>query len=87
MWLYIWNNEENLWFFGKFIKSLSKILFDTLSDKIISLSNSITYHYTNKGLVFKDKRNFAMITKTRYGVYLKLLNANNTAYLFLLWLV
>ena len=58
-------------------KSLSETLFDILNDKIISLSNSITYHYTNKGLVFKDKRNFAMISKTRYGIYLKLLNVNN----------
>lgn len=58
-------------------KNLNDILFDNLKNKITSISKSITCHYTNKGLVFKDNRNFVMISKTGYGVYLKLLSVND----------
>lgn len=58
-------------------KNLNDILFDNLKNKITSISKSITCHCTNKGLVFKDNRNFVMISKTGYGVYLKLLNVND----------
>jgi predicted transport protein len=49
-------------------------LFNILKLKVNSISESITLHNTNKGLMFKDKRNFAMLSQTNYGIYVKLLN-------------
>lgn len=52
-------------------------LLDVLSFKIKTLSEDITTHKTNKGLVFRNKRNFAILCKTNYGVYIRILNVNN----------
>lgn len=52
-------------------------LLDILIFKIKTLSENITMHKTNKGIVFKSKRNFALLSKTNYGIYIKILNVNN----------
>ena len=52
-------------------------LLDILSFKIKTLSEDITTHKTNKGLVFRNKRNFAILCKTNYGIYIRILNVNN----------
>lgn len=59
-------------------ESLNDILFNRLKFKIKSLNTSISEHTVNKGLIFKCKRNFALLTKTNYGVYVRLLNVNNS---------
>lgn len=48
-------------------------LFNKLLVKINSIGSNITSHYTNKGLIFKNRRNFAIISKKKYGVYIRLL--------------
>lgn len=49
-------------------------LFNKLSVKINSIGTNITSHTTNKGLMFKSrKRNFTIISKRKYGVYIRLL--------------
>lgn len=61
--------------------NLADNLFDVLSKKITSISSNITSHTTNKGLMFKNKRNFTIISKKKYGIYIGLLNVdddNNT---------
>ena len=59
-------------------ESLSDILFSTLKFKISTLDYSISEHTTNKGLMFKGKRNFVLLSKTNYGVYVRLLNVDNS---------
>ena len=49
-------------------------LFNKLSIKINSIGSNVTSHYTNKGLIFKNKRNFTIISKKKYGIYIRLLN-------------
>jgi len=58
-------------------ENLSDKLFDTLKAKIFNISSSVTTHITNKGLMFKDKRNFVLLSKTTYGLYVRLLNVEN----------
>ncbi len=58
-------------------ESLSDKLFNTLKFKITTISESITFHNTNKGLMFKDKRNFVLLSKTTYGIYVKVLKVEN----------
>lgn len=48
-------------------------LFNKLSVKINSIGTNITFHTTNKGLMFKSRRNFTIISKRKYGVYIRLL--------------
>ena len=48
-------------------------LFNKLSIKINSIGSNVTSHYTNKGLMFKNKRNFKIISKKKYGIYIRLL--------------
>lgn len=52
-------------------------LFNKLLVKINSIGLNITSHYTNKGLMFKKRRNFTMISKKKYGVYIRLLNVED----------
>lgn len=58
-------------------ESLSDKLFNILKFKITTISESITSHNTNKGLIFKDRRNFVLLSKTNYGVYVRILNVEN----------
>lgn len=58
-------------------ESLSDKLFNTLKFKITTISDSITFHNTNKGLMFKDKRNFVLLSKTNYGIYVRVLKVEN----------
>ncbi len=70
---------ENMYnFFTTPQESLSNSLFNTLKFKISTLSTSISNHTTNKGLMFKGKRNFVLLSKTNYGVYVRLLNVANS---------
>lgn len=48
-------------------------LFNTLSFKINSINSNVTFHTTNKGLVFRNKRNFTILSKRKYGIYVRLL--------------
>lgn len=69
---------ENMYnFFTTPQKNLSDTLFDILKFKIKTINSSISEHRTNKGLMFKGKRNFVLLSKTKYGVYVKLLNVSN----------
>lgn len=52
-------------------------LFNKLSVKINSIGSNVTSHYTNKGLIFKNKRNFTIISKKKYGIYIRLLNVED----------
>lgn len=58
-------------------ESLSDKLFNILKLKITTISESITFHNTNKGLMFKDKRNFVLLSKTTYGIYVRVLKVDN----------
>lgn len=58
-------------------ESLSDKLFNILKFKITTISNSITFHNTNKGLMFKDRRNFVLLSKTNYGIYVRVLKVEN----------
>jgi len=58
-------------------ESLSDKLFNILKFKITTISESITFHNTNKGLMFKDRRNFVLLSKTNYGIYVRLLKVEN----------
>lgn len=59
------------------LESVSDMLFKTLKFKITTISETISHHHTNKGLVFSEKRNFAILSKTKYGVYVRILNVEN----------
>lgn len=52
-------------------------LYNQLSVRINSIGNNVTSHITNKGLVFKNKRNFTIISKKRYGIYIRLLDVED----------
>lgn len=52
-------------------------LFSKLLKEINSIDDSITAHTTNKGLMFKGRRNFTIISKKRYGIYIRLLNVED----------
>ena len=58
-------------------ETLSDKLFNILKFKITTISDSITFHNTNKGLMFKDRRNFVLLSKTNYGVYVRILKVEN----------
>lgn len=58
-------------------ESLPDKLYNLLKENILTMSNLVTFHNTNKGLVFKVKRNFAILSKTKYGVYVRLLKVKN----------
>lgn len=58
-------------------ESLNDKLFNILKFKITTISDSITFHNTNKGLMFKDRRNFVLLSKTNYGIYVKILKVEN----------
>ena len=55
-------------------------LFNKLSIKINSIGSNVTSHYTNKGLMFKNKRNFKIISKKKYGIYIRLNVIGRTMY-------
>ena len=57
---------------------LVEILFDNLSNRINNISPNITSHITNKGLMYKNKRNFTILSKKKYGIYVRLLNVEDT---------
>lgn len=70
---------ENIYnFFTAPKESLSDKLFNELKFKIKTLNISISEHKTNKGLMFRGKRNFVLLSKTNYGVYVRLLNVSNS---------
>ena len=52
-------------------------LFNELSIKINSVGNNVTSHTTKKGLMFKNRRNFTIISKKKYGIYIRLLNVED----------
>ena len=52
-------------------------LFNKLSVKINSIGSNVTSHTTNKGLMFKNRRNFTIISKKKYGIYIRLLNVDD----------
>lgn len=58
-------------------ESMSDKLVNILKPKILSLSDNISFHHINKGIIFKDKRNFVLLGKTNYGLYIKILNVDN----------
>lgn len=53
------------------------ILFNKLLVKINSIGLNVTSHTTNKGLVFKSRSNFTIISKKKYGIYIRLLNVED----------
>ena len=82
------NNLEELSYIIKLCKELyfflteSKTnpideLFNALSIKINAISSSVTSHTTNKGLMFRNKRNFTILSKKKYGIYIRLLNVDD----------
>ncbi len=82
------NNSEELPYIVKLCKKLyfslteSKTdpvddLFNVLSIKINAISSSVTSHTTNKGLMFRNKRNFTILSKKKYGIYIRLLNVDD----------
>lgn len=52
-------------------------LFNKLLVKINSIGSNVTSHYTKKSLMFKNKRNFTIISKKKYGIYIRLLNVED----------
>ena len=52
-------------------------LYNQLSIKINSIGSNVTSHTTNKGLMFKNRRNFTIISKKKYGIYIRLLNVED----------
>ncbi len=52
-------------------------LFNTLSFKINSINTNVTSHTTNKGLMFKNRRNFTILSKKKYGIYIRLLDVED----------
>ncbi len=52
-------------------------LFNTLSFKINSINSNVTSYTTNKGLVFRNKRNFTILSKRKYGIYVRLLDVED----------
>ena len=52
-------------------------LFNALSFKINSINSNVTSHTTNKGLVFRNKRNFTILSKRKYGIYVRLLDVED----------
>lgn len=52
-------------------------LFNTLSFKINSINTNVTSHTTNKGLMFKNRRNFTILSKKKYGIYIGLLDVED----------
>ncbi len=52
-------------------------LYSQLSIKINSIDSNVTSHTTNKGLMFKNRRNFTIISKKKYGIYIRLLNVED----------
>lgn len=52
-------------------------LFNTLSIEIKTINSNITSHYTNKGLMFRNKRNFAILSKRKYCICIRLLNVED----------
>ena len=54
-------------------------LFNTLSFKINSINTNVTFHTTNKGLMFKNRRNFTILSKKKYGIYIRLLNVEDNS--------
>lgn len=58
-------------------ESLSDKLFNILKLRITAISETITFHNTSKGLAFKDRRNFVLLSKTNYGIYVKVLKVDN----------
>ena len=75
---YIINLCKKLYFY----LSESKInpvdeLFNTLSIKINAISSKVTSHTTTKGLMFRSKRNFTILSKKKYGIYIRLLNVDD----------
>ena len=54
-------------------------LYNQLSIKINSIGSNVTSHTTNKGLMFKNKRNFTIISKKKYGIYIRLLNVEDNS--------
>ena len=76
--LYVKKLVQNLYDYTNSPKEdIGAKLLDILSFKIKTLSEDITTHKTNKGLVFRNKRNFAILCKTNYGIYIRILNVNN----------
>ncbi len=53
------------------------ILYKKLVFNIKLIDNSITFHNTNKGLIFKGKRNFTILIKQKNNVYIRLLNVDD----------
>ena len=53
------------------------VLFNTLSIKINAISSTVTSHTTNKGLMFRNRRNFTILSKKKYGIYVRLLNVED----------
>ncbi|MBQ8892307.1 MAG: hypothetical protein IJ068_05570 [Bacilli bacterium] len=54
-------------------------LFKTLSIKINAINSNVTSHITNKGLMFKSRRNFTILSKKKYGIYVRLLNVEDNS--------
>ena len=52
-------------------------LFNSLSIKINTINSNITSHNTNKGLMFKSRRNFTILSRKKYGIYIRLLNVED----------
>ena len=76
--LYVKKLVQNLYdYINSSKEDIGAKLLDILSFKIKTLSEDITTHKTNKGLVFRNKRNFAILCKTNYGIYIRILNVNN----------
>ena len=76
--LYVKKLVQNLYdYINSSKEDIGAKLLDILSFKIKTLLEDITTHKTNKGLVFRNKRNFAILCKTNYGIYIRILNVNN----------
>lgn len=62
-------------------ENLSDKLLKELDKEISMISETVSCHIINKGFVYKDKRNFIFLNKTKYGVYIKMLNVQNNGIL------
>ena len=58
-------------------QNISDYLLEKIKQKIINTDSNFITKTIGKGLVFKNGRNFAAVAKTKYGLYIRLLNVED----------